>query len=199
MPDGDYLAWKLGGKWRKVANLMKSRASMLEVQDAVASAVASTIRSSGGVPQFTAVVDKVCMVASGGGAVDEQFTAIGRPVEGGVVGRLLEDVAQGLALTLQANMNLVSPKTASELLARRFLARIAGAGLDLVLPKLVGEEIYTMVELRSLLRQTVDSQPMDKLTDRLIQHPTGEGLRAPNKRTAVKPMHELIDTDLGDL
>jgi hypothetical protein len=198
MPDGDYLAWRAGGKWRKVANLMKSQAPMIEIEDAVASAVANSIRSSGGVPQFQAVVDRVCGQASN----EEPSHDIGASTSaspGGVLGRVLDEVAQALATTMQTTMNLVSPAAAAKLLARRLLARIAVAGLDHAVPALVSEGRFTAAELRAFMHQLTNSPPMTRLVDRFLDHPSGVGLRAPDRRTAIKPMDELMDTNLDEL
>lgn len=196
MPDGDYLRWRAGSKWRKVANLLKSGSSSIQIEDAVASAVAHSIRVSGGAPQFSDVVDGVCRAASAG---DHVSPSVVSSRQDGIVGRLLDDVAQAVVATMQSGMNLVSPVAATELVARRLLARVAMAGLDHVLPDLIGEGHFTMVELRRLLIRLVDSEPMAVLRNRFIQHPSGEGLRAPDRRTPVKPMRELIGTGLDDL
>jgi hypothetical protein len=171
---------------------------MIEIEDAVASAVANSIRSSGGVPQFQAVVDRVCGQASSGAPVDDLGASALVP-PGGVVGRVLDEVAQALATTMQTTMNLVSPAAAAKLLARRLLARVAVAGLDHAVPALVSEGHFTAAELRAFLRQVTDSPPMAKLVDRFLDHPSGEGLRAPDRRTVAKPMDELMDTDLDEL
>jgi hypothetical protein len=198
MPDGDYLAWRAGARWRKVANLLKSGASSVEIEDALASAVANSIRASGGVPRFSAVVDTVRQAAAIG---DGQSAVIAIPSSSrdGVVGRLLDEAARALVATMQTGMNLVSPMAATELLADRLLDRIAMAGLDHMVPELIAEGHYTMPQLRELLARLSDSKPMATLRDRFIRHPSGEGLRAPARRTPAKPLGELLNTGLDDL
>jgi hypothetical protein len=196
MPDGDYLAWRAGRKWVKVANLLKCSASSVEIEDAVASAVANSIRASGGVPQFPAVMDSVQQAAEDG---SDKSVAIPSSSGDGVVGRLLDEVAHALVTTMQTGMHLVSPVSATELVARRLLNRVAMAGLDHMLPGLIGEGHFTMTELRALVVRLVDSPPMATLRDRFIRRPSGEGLRAPDRRTPAKPMAELLHTGLDDL
>ncbi|MFT7840681.1 hypothetical protein Q5530_31450 [Saccharothrix sp. BKS2] len=194
MPDGDYLAWRAGAKWRKVANLLKSGASTVEVEDAVVSAVAKFIRAAGGVPDLHAVAGGITEAGAagyGGGEV-----VVDRPsASGGVLGRLLDEVVA----TMQAGMNLVSPTAAAEALAEKLLRRVAEAGLDHIVPLLIAEGQFTMVELRNLINELCQSRPMALLRDRLVRRPSGEGLRAPDRRTSVKPMGELMDTGLDDL
>jgi hypothetical protein len=101
--------------------------------------------------------------------------------------------------TIQEHMNLVSPIAAAELLAERLLSRIAKAGLDHMLPDLVADGLYTMPQLHELFTSLSRSKPMATLRDRFIQHPSGDGLRAPNRRTPAKPPEELLHTGLDDL
>ncbi|MDS0137554.1 MULTISPECIES: hypothetical protein [unclassified Amycolatopsis] len=194
MPDGDYLAWRVGGKWRKVANLLKAHASSIKVEDALAAAVANSIRASGGIPEFADVVDRVRHAASGGG----EITATRPGTPGSVLGRLLDEVAPTLVEAMQRDLKLVSPVAATELAAERFLTRIAEAGLDQMLPTLVANG-YTMAQLRNLFTILPSSPPMAALRGRFIKHPSGEGLVAPRRRMTAKPLGELIVTGLDDL
>lgn len=196
MPDGDYLAWRAGGKWRKLANLLKSRATSVEIEDALVSAVANSIRASGGVPKFADVVDQVRQVAAAGG---ETVVAARSASRDGVMGRLLDEVAPALVAMMQRDMRLVSPTAATELVAERFLTRIAEAGLDHMLPALVTNGGYTLTQLRDLFTRLPSSAPMTALRDRFIRHPSGEGLRAPRRRTTARPLGELLNTGLDDL
>ncbi|MET8845942.1 hypothetical protein [Amycolatopsis sp. NPDC004625] len=108
-------------------------------------------------------------------------------------------MAPTLTIAMHRDMQLSSPITATELLAERFLSRVAGAGLDHMLPTLVADGSYTMVQLRDLFARLSYSAPMAELRDRFIRHPSGNGLRTPNRRTAVKPLRELVDTGLEAL
>ncbi|MFD7656002.1 hypothetical protein ACFV4N_18675 [Actinosynnema sp. NPDC059797] len=181
-----------------MANLLRSGAPLMEVEDALASAVANSIRRSGGVPRFSAVAEGVRQAAAVGGD-GHVVAAIPTCSPDGVVGRLLDEAARTLVTTMQAGMNLVSPKSATELLADRLLDRIAKAGLDHMVPALIAEGHYTMSQLRELLANLSGSKPMADLRDRFIRHPSGEGLRAPDRRTAAKPLDELLNTGLDDL
>jgi hypothetical protein len=194
MPDGDYLVWRAGAKWRKVANLLRSGASSVEVEDAVVSAVAKSIRSSGGVPELHTVAGRIAEAGAAEGGVGD--VVVDRSSSSaGVLGRLLDDVVA----TMQAGMKLVSPTAATEAVAGILVRRVAEAGLDHMVPSLIAEGRFTMVELRNLINDLCRSRPMTLLRDRLVRHPSGEGLRAPDRRTAVKPMGELMDTGLDDL
>lgn len=195
MPDGDYLVWGAGGKWRKLANLLKAHASEVRVEDALASAVANSIRASGGVPEFTDVVERVRQAAAGDGEV---VVATRPGTCGSVLGRLLDEVAPSLVAAMQRDLKLVSPVMATELVAEKFLRRIAEAGLDQMLPALVANG-YTMAQLRDLFSSLPSSTPMVALRSRFIKHPSGAGLVAPRRRTEAKPLGELIDTGLDDL
>ncbi|HEX6339924.1 hypothetical protein [Umezawaea sp.] len=197
MPDGDYLAWRAGGKWRKVANLLKAGASSTEVEDAMVAAIADSIRASGGVPQLAEVAESVRLAA----VQDSHEALVQIPMQSraGVMGRLLDEVAPALASSMQERMNLVSPDTATEALAERLLERVAGAGLDHMLPTLIADGYYTMAQLRDLFTSLSKSPPMAALRDRFIRHPTGEGLRAPDRRSPTKPLEELLRTGLDDL
>lgn len=195
MPDGDYLVWRAGGKWRKVANLLKAHASSIKVEDALASAVANSIRASGGIPEFADVVDRVRYAATGDGEI---VTATRPGARGSVLGRLLDEVAPPLVAAMQRDLKLVSPVAATELVAERFLSRVAEAGLDQMLPTLVANG-YTMAQLRTLFANLPSSPPMAALRGRFIRRPSGEGLVAPRRRIAAKPLGELIVTGLDDL
>ncbi|SFQ53766.1 hypothetical protein [Amycolatopsis rubida] len=99
MPDGDYIAWHAAAKWRKLANLLKSGASDIEIEDSAASAVAKTIRASGGVPDFAAAAQQVFAAV----AVDSAVVARPKP-SATVVDRMLSDSIQALAVRLQNSM-----------------------------------------------------------------------------------------------
>lgn len=194
MPDGDYIAWHAAAKWRKLANLLKSGASDIEIEDSAATAVAKTIRASGGVPDFAAAAQQVFAAVSVDSAV------VARPkASATVVDRMLSDSIQALAVRLQNSMQLVSPAQAAQLLARQMIGRIVAAGIDHDVPALVGKGHFTAGELRTVLRRMVDSTPMKELANRWLAHPTGAGLKAPNRRTAAKPLDELLGTALDEL
>ncbi|MGA6166003.1 hypothetical protein [Amycolatopsis magusensis] len=196
VPDGDYIAWHAAAKWRKLANLMRSGASTIEVEDAAASAAAKTIRSIGGLPDFTAEAQRVCAVAAG----NEGAAWTGRSSTGnGLMNQLVNASVDALAAKLQKSMRLVSPTEAASLLARQIIGRVIVAGVDHAVPTLIGEGHYTAGELQTAMRQMIDSTPMKDLATRWVAHPTGAGLQAPKRRTPAKPMDELLGTALDEL
>ncbi|MFD0206371.1 MULTISPECIES: hypothetical protein [Saccharothrix] len=197
MPDGDYLVWRVGAKWRKLYNLLKSGAPAVQAEDAFVSALADTVRVLGGVPNLHAVAAQLC-ARSGSGAESRRVVAVSRTAEGAVLRRLLDEVAQPLAARMQLETNLTSPRAAADLLAARFLRRVAKACLDQLVPGLVTAG-RSMADLRVEFKSLYETPLMDDLSDRLVRRPTGEGLRAPDRRTSVKPLRELLDTGLDDL
>lgn len=197
MPDGDYLVWNAGGKWRKVHNLLRSGAPVVQIEDAVASAVASTIRVSGGVEELAAVADSIRQAAADDG--EPAFEIARQASRAGMIGRLLDEVAPALVETMHDRLKLVSPVEATEVLAGRLVERIAEAGLDQLVPKLVADGRFTMTQLRELFVKLARSTQLAVLSDRFVRHPTGEGLLAPKRRTERKPLDKLIETGLDDL
>jgi hypothetical protein len=196
MPDGDYIAWYAAAKWRKLANLMRSGASPVELADAAASAAAKTLRSTGGLPDFADAVQRVRSAAtSGGNTASVALNSTGNKL----MDQILENSVTALAAKLQHTMHLVSPAQAALQLARQVIGRVVVAGVDHAVPMLVGEGHFTAGELQSALRQMIDSTPMKDLATRWVAHPTGAGLRTPNRRTPAKPMDVLLDTALDEL
>ncbi len=196
MPDGDYIAWHAAAKWRKLANLMRSGVSAVEIEDAAASAAAKTIRSIGGLPDFTTVAQRVCAAVAG----NEDSAWTGRSSTGnGLMDQLVDASVDALAAKLQRSMRLVSPDQAALLLARQIIGRVVVAGVDHAVPTLVGEGHFTAGELQTAMRQMIDSTPMKDLAVRWVAHPTGAGLQAPKRRTAAKPMDVLLGTALDEL
>lgn len=192
MPDGDYLAWHAGGKWRVVTNLMQSRAPLPEIQDAMASATAKTLRDSHGAPKFYTEVERLI---HGTPAIPRQ-RVLGTPSES-VISNLLTRLTDSLAASMQRSMQLTSPETAARQLAEIFLRNIAASGIEHALPELTSGGHLSAIEIQDLIRSWSGSGPFGRLVDRFLKDPKSSHLRTPNRLTPRKSTEDLMDLDIG--
>lgn len=196
MPDGDYLAWRASGKWRKVAHLLRDRASAIEIEDAMTSAAAETVRKSGGVPHFFSTISQICENPSA--SITSRVVAAHTAADT-ISTRLFDTAAQELASSMRRSLALVSPGSAAEALARRYLAGIVASGVESSIPSLIGDGELTFRDVHMTLNSHSSSTPMDKLVERFLRDPGASRLRAPRRRTAKIPMYKLMTTSLTDL
>ena len=128
-----------------------------------------------------------------------RFEKIVRPDARHVPTELAEKAAAALAVTMQRELALVSPAQAALILARRVVTEVAyHYGFDRMLHRLLKDE-YTMSEVRLLFADALSGDQITKLTARFLAHPTGNGLRAPDRKLRRLAVTELLSTDLEAL
>jgi hypothetical protein len=191
MPDGDKIPVGVYGRWRKVFKSLDARDSVERVVDAVAGAVAFDVRRSGGLVGLGRRVG-VLQVADSAPSVSSD-SATQPPQE------RAEEFTGAVALALEDHLALTSSPQATYGLAQRIVERWARSRLDRMAMRLVGDKKYGAVELYARFRQIFSDEQIGKLVRRILRHPTGVGLRAPNKRLRPLSLKDLLDTDLESL
>src|ERR1035437_1019503 len=197
MPDDDRFPQYLSPSWKKVLRCLQRRRPADNAADAVASAIAATIRDVRGVPGLPAIVARMQEDAAAGAAVQSRLPGSAQ-TRSHVPTDVAERAAAGFAATMQSELALVSPTHAAMLLARRVVEGLAyHYGLDRIAPLLAAGGVYSTRELRDLFSEILASDQISKLAKSLLMKPTGKGLRAPARRRARRPLNELINTPIG--
>lgn len=83
--------------------------------------------------------------------------------------------------------------------AERIVKSIAWSRFDRMINRLVGDNKYTAVQLYDKFREVLSDDAIGKLVRRILRHPNGKGLRAPNRRQLKLTRTELMNTDLESL
>lgn len=199
MPDDDRFSRYLSPPWKKVLRCLKRRQRPDEAANVVASAIAATIRDVRGVPELPVIAARMQEDAAAGTTVESRIPG-SEQARAHVPTDVAERAAAAVAATMRSELALVSPARAALLLARRVVESLAYQyGLDRIAPLLAAEGVYETRELQGLFTEILASDQISKLAKSLLKRPTGEGLRAPARRRARRPMQELIHTPLGEL
>lgn len=200
MPDDDRVPTSLTAPWKRVLRCLKGHRPVEETTDAVASAMAATLRDVHGVPRLPEIACRMREAAIGEPAGRSRVPG-SADVRRHVPTDVAERAAAGFAATMRSELALVSPSTAALMLARRVIAGLAyHYGLDRIGPLLAAEGAYSTRELQDLFSEILASDQISKLAKRLLARPTGEGLRAPNRRQrARRPLEEFMSTPIGEL
>lgn len=199
MPDDDRFPRYLSPRWKKVFRCLQRRQPFDDTANAVASAIAATIRDVRGVPELPAIAARMQQDAAADATAPSRIPGSGQ-ARADVPTDVAKRAAAGLAVTMQAELALVSPVGAARLLARRVVEALAyHYGLDRIAPQLAAEGSYGIRELQGLFNDILASEQISKLANSLLKRPTGEGLRAPARRRIRRPVEELISTPLGEL
>jgi hypothetical protein len=200
MPDDDRIPTSLTAPWKKVLRCLRSRGPAEEAADAVTSAVAATLRGVHGVPELPDIA-RFMQEAAASGTVGQSRV----PGSAGARRHLPTDVAEraaaGFAATMRSELALVPPGTAALMLAKRVIAGLAyHYGLDRIGPLLAAEGVYSTRELQDLFREILASDQISTLAKRLLARPTGEGLRAPDRRRRARlPLEDFLSTPITEL
>jgi hypothetical protein len=189
MPDGDKIPIGVSGKWLKVFKSLDARDSVERIADAVVGAVASDVRRAGGLSGLGRL----------GGLPDAESRASRSSVRSEPPGELVGAFTGEVALALSDHLALVSGHQASYRFAERLVERLAWNKFDRMMTRLVGDKKYSVTELLGRFRQVLSDEQVRNLVRRILRHPTGDGLRAPNKRTRRLSPQELLNTDLESL
>jgi hypothetical protein len=198
MPDDDRFSKYLTPAWRKVLSSLQGHDSAERVADAVAQALAATVRTVHGVPSLPSLTDRMLEAARQGQSL-QQGTAASGAARGHVPTEIAEQAAAVLATTMQRELALVSPGQAAILLARRVLADLAyHYGFDRMVRRLLNEE-YTATELRAVMTEVLDGEQVSRLATRFLSRPSGDGLRAPSRQLRKPPLGEILSADLETL
>jgi hypothetical protein len=200
MPDDDRIPTSLTAPWKKVLRCLRSRRPAEETTDAVAAAMAATLRDVHGVPGLPDIALRMQEAAARGAAGQSRVPG-SADARCHVPTDVAERAAAGFAATMRSELALVSPGTATLLLAKRVVAGLAyHYGLDRIGPLLAAEGVYSTRELQDLFREVLASDQISKLAKRLLARPTGEGLRAPDRRRRVRrPLEDFINTPIAEL
>ena len=195
MPDDDRFSRYLGPAWRKVVRALQGRDAPDRLGDVVTQALAATVRAVHGVPSLPDLADRMQEAAIRGQPLERQPVPDVRHVPT----EIAEQIAAGLATTMQRELALVSPAQAAKLLAHRLLAGFAyHYGFDRMV-KVLLKESYSIRELRAVMTDALAGEQVSKLAERFAARPTGDGLRAPARQAPKRAMPELLATDLGAL
>jgi hypothetical protein len=198
MPDDDRIPRYLTASWRKVFRCLQGRESVERTADAVARALAATMRSAHGVPELQSIAAQMQDSAASAGA-QSRVSGSGE-ARRHVPTDIAERAAAALAATMPEVLALVSPDQAALMLAERVLADLAyHYGLDRMAPLLAAEGTYDTNELQALLAEILASEQISKLAKRLLTRPNGAGLRAPRRRRLRIPLEDLLDADLKEI
>jgi hypothetical protein len=198
MPDDDRFSRYLTPAWRKVLRSLQGHAPAERVADAVAQALAATVRTVHGVPSLPGLAERMLEAASAGNSLRRGATA-GAPDSSHVPTQIAERAATVLAATMQRELALVSPDQAALMLARRVLADLAHHyGFDRMVRQLLNKE-YSTTELRAVMAEVVAGEQVSRLATRFLSRPSGEGLRAPPRQFRKRPLAELLSVDLEAL
>ena len=200
MPDDDRIPTSLTAPWKKVLRCLRSRRPAEETTDAVTTAMAATLRDVHGVPGLPDIALRM-QEAAASGTVEQSRVPGSADARRHVPTDVAERAAAGFAATMRSELALVSPGTAALMLSRRVVAGLAyHYGLDRIGPLLAAEGVYSTRELQDLFREVLASDQISKLAKRLLARPTGEGLRAPDRRRrARRPLEDFINTPIAEL
>jgi hypothetical protein len=200
MPDDDRIPTSLTAPWKRVLRCLQGHRPVEETADAVASAIAATLRDVRGVSRLPEITHRMREVAASG-SVDRSRVPGSTDAQRHVPTDVAERAAAGFAATMRSELALVSPAAAALLLAKRVVAGLAyHYGLDRIGPLLAAEGVYSTRELQNLFNEILASDQISKLAKRLIARPTGEGLRAPNRRRRVRrSLEDFINTPIAEL
>jgi hypothetical protein len=199
MPDDDRIPRSLTGKWNKVLRCLRNRLPKEDTTDAVASAIAETIRYVHGVPDLPVIAARMQQAATAGAAVHSRIPGSER-ARMHVPTDVAERAAAGFAATMQSELALVSPAQAAFLLARRIIDGLAYSyGLDRIAPLLAAEGSYTIAELQDLFNEILASEQVSKLAKYLLKRPTGQGLRAPRRQRPRRQTRDLLNIPIAEL
>lgn len=190
MPDGDKIPIGVYGRWRKVFRSLDARAPVERLADDVVGALASDVRRAGGLAGLGRL----------GGGEDAAAThdVLAEPGGSKTSGRS-EEFTKAVALGLNDHLALTSSPEATYIFAERVVKRLAWSKFERMIVGLVGDTKYTAVELYAKFREILSDRAIGTLIRRVLRHPTGEGLRAPNRRERKLSPKELLSTDLGNL
>ena len=195
MPDDDRFSRYLGPAWQKVVRALQGRDAPDRLGDVVTQALAATVRAVHGVPSLSDLVARMQEAASRGQPLERHPVPDVRHVPT----EIAEQIAAGLATTMQRELALVSPAQAAKVLAERLLAGFAyHYGFDRMVQVLV-KESYSIRELRAVMTDVLAGEQVSKLASRFAARPTGDGLRAPARRAPKRRMTELMNADLAAL
>lgn len=199
MPDDDRIPGYLTAPWRKVFRCLQGREPAERTADAVACALAATLRTVHGVPGLEGITAQM-QEAGAGGIVGQSRVPDSEEARRHVPTDIAERAAAALAATMPEVLALVSPDQAALMLAERVVADLAyHYGLDRIAPLLVAEGAYDSSELHGLLAEILGSEQISKLAKRLLARPSGTGLRAPRRRRSRIPLEDLLDADLAEV
>ena len=195
MPDDDRFSRYLTPAWKRVLRSLQGRDSAERFTDNLTTALAATMRAVHGVPMLPQIAERMQEAAKHG----TRFEKVARPDARHVPTELAEQAAAALAVTMQRELALVSPAQAALILARKVVSEIAHHyGLERMLHKLLKDE-YTISEVRALFADALSGDQVVKLTARFLARPTGDGLRAPDRKLRRLAVTELLNADLEAL
>jgi hypothetical protein len=200
MPDDDRIPKTLTAPWKKVLRCLRNRRPADETTDAVATALAATLRGVHGVPGLPDIALRMQEVAANE-AVGVSRVSASADARRHVPTDVAERAAAGFAATMRSELALVSPGTAALMLAKRVIAGLAyHYGLDRIGPLIAAEGVYGTRELQDLFSEILSSDQISTLAKRLVARPTGQGLRAPDRqRPTRRPLEDIINMPIAEL
>ena len=195
MPDDDRFPRYLTPAWRKVLVSLQGHDAPDRVRDVMTQALAATVRAVHGVPSLPDLAARMREAAVHGRPLDRVPISDGRHVPT----EIAEQIAAGLAVSMQRELALVSPAQAANLLAQRLLTGFAyHYGFDRMVQILV-KDTYTIRDLRAIMTDALSGEQVTRLAARFVARPTGDGLRAPARQARRRLLPELLTMDLEAL
>ncbi|GIF78121.1 hypothetical protein [Asanoa siamensis] len=193
MPDGDRIPIGIYGRWRKVFRSLDARDPVDRLADDVAGALASDVRRAGGLVGLGRLGSSIQP------PVAKHATPAATPPTAPGADRPSDEFTQAVALALNDHLALTSSPEASYALAEHLVKRLAWSRFEKMIHRLIGDQKYGAVELYQKFREILSDKAIGDLVRRVMKHPTGEGLRAPNRRGSRLSAKDLLTTDLGSL
>src|SRR6266487_922054 len=180
----------LSGRWVKVFRSFEAHDPIERIEDVVVSAVASDLRRVGGVSGLGQLVGSSQAADAMTAAIHVEL----KPMTGQV-----DRLTSALAMILIDHLALKSPPQAAQALVERAVSHAVLSRLDRMVHHLVGDRKYDAADLHQHFKRVLSGEQMAKLIQRLLRHPSGKGLRAPNKKFRPLPQNVLMDNDLDNL
>lgn len=195
VPDDDRIPWRLPKGWQRVARALRQGQSPETVTDSAITALACSLRSTGGIPALPDVAD--CLsesVASGARSITWPATAMQQAN--------LNDLsmwrrAQVMLITHGEALAQLPKQELQTLLALETIKSIARRdGFDRIVPPLIAEAEVNIPDMYHKIDECLHSEQMKRLAARLVRRPEGSTLKAPPRITKKEPTAELIGVNL---
>jgi hypothetical protein len=214
MPDLDHFRRSFEAYWRKSYNLAKSDNSDLEFEDATITALAKTLRESGGCPAFSEITkivnnieqDKISyplfMIGNGINIskVFEELRKIERDQFGHVSTKLAVKAAMTLLVKEIGDFGTGEYTNPAIRLAEQFCVNLVdynffGRGRNYLVVQRFGGDANKEHDWEQDEKNKLHSK-IKNLAEQLINKPVPKSIRAPRKLRQKQPTHKLLSQTL---
>jgi len=201
MPDVDVINRALPPSWRRPANLVRSHASPRTVGDAIVTALAETLRRTGGCPGLARLVQGAHRAASGGdrAALDvaaDQVLAAARGARAFHHVQTAVEVTRAMVGT--GELTGLTAEEVADRIALAFLHRLVRMYLlDRVAPAVMQETALSAGKALTYMDECLSNANLAALARRLLLHEDGQNLRAPARRAPRRSTADLLHIPLS--